>query len=108
MDQIKLVNRKRAQQIERQKERVDQRQLSKSLVLAFKQSVEQVKSEKAQRNDLAMQTCFAGNGRNQRAQAQTLQVGKEPGNMCYDLLKLSATDKKRILENFIENDEALG
>lgn len=85
--QIQQKNEQRRLVLQEQKQKVDQRQLSKILVNAFKASVDQVMQEK--------QNNSKGGG----ARSET-HIGHGSNT--------SQVDKRRILETFVENDEALG
>ncbi len=86
-EQIKAQQRKTAAKrsdIREKKQKVDQRMLSKTLVTAFKQCADNVVAEKQQR------------------------IQEATNDRTAKVKDLNRNDKKRILENFVENDDALG
>ena len=81
--------------IEDQKSKTEQRQLSKSLVTSFRDCIDQVLIERDR--NIAMNT------------SRMTATGKLPAMQAKSSRSsLKEIEKRRILENFVENDEALG
>ena len=72
--------------LEEQKSKTEQRNLSKTLVNNFRDCIDQVLEEK-------------------RGRMETLSHGQ---HVTVSRSGLKEVEKRRILENFVENDEALG
>lgn len=83
----KAKNQLRRKFVETQKGKTEQRQLSKNLVSSFKDCIDQVLAEKDARMAAASK-----DGKFQRATRS----------------ELKDVERRKILENFVENDEALG
>lgn len=85
----KAKNAMKRKVIEDQKSRTEQRQLSKNLVTSFRDCIDKVLSE-----------------RDTKVMKKTYGLSQPPTKAFRSSLK--DIEKKKILENFVENDEALG
>lgn len=91
LENVRAENMRKSQIVKAKKELIDQRHMSKVLVQAFRQSVEQVTAEKFTRK--------------QGCKSEASLMEKKPAQQTG---ALNNADKKRILETFVENDDALG